>query len=240
VWDGGVVIDFGVDSGFVGLGYGGDAERCVAVHENGCEVCAVAAEVEHGASAVLYRVGEPGEPLGAYADLFGAVVAVVHDDFADFAQLAFVCLAKCFRIAGVPGGLVVYKDLDVVLDGRVADGQRVGHGGGEGLFDHGAYAMACGQLDDLAVVEDGCVDQHCLRVNGVEHSLGVGVEEGMVKMEALFIFGGEGGVGLGDADQLDVGVLWERAEEAAHVAVDQSDDGDRDGRRSGLRPGRVS
>jgi hypothetical protein len=39
----------------------------------------------------------------------------------------------------------------------------------------------------------------------------------------------EGGVGVGDADQLDFGVRREVVEEALDVAVDQADDGDSDG-----------
>ena len=105
--DGGVVVYVGVGVGFVGLHDRGDGEWGLAVHKDRGQVGAVAAEVEESAGSVLDGIGEPGEPLGADADLFGAFVSVVNDDFAEVAEFAGVGLVDGFGVGGVPGGLVV-------------------------------------------------------------------------------------------------------------------------------------
>jgi hypothetical protein len=81
------------------------------------------------------------------------------------------------------------------------------------------------------VVEDVGVDEDRVGMKLVEHLVGIGVEELVVEMEVRSYLAGERGVGLGDADELDVGVFGERAEEAAGVVVDEADDDDADGRR---------
>jgi hypothetical protein len=48
-------------------------------------------------------------------------------------------------------------------------------------------------------------------------------------MRAVDVVLAEGGVGLGDADELDLGVSGEIVEEALDVAVDEADDGYADG-----------
>ena len=224
-----VVVDARVDVGFVGLADGGDAQGGLAVHEDGHEIGAVAAEVEEGAGAVLGRVGEPGEPFGADADLLGTFVAVVDDDFAEVAELAGVGLIDGVGVAGVPGGLVVDEDVDVVLAGGLLDGEGVAEGGCERLFDHGGDAVMGGEIDDAAVIADGGVDENGVRVLAGEHLFGVGVEELGVEVVAGGVAGGEGGVGLDDGDETGVAVGGEGVEESADVAVNQADDGDADG-----------
>lgn len=231
--DRGIVVDVRVDVGLVGLGNGGDAQGGGAVLDEGHEVGAVAAEVEEGAGAVLDGVGEPGEPLGADADLFRAFVAVVDDDFADVAELALLYFGEDLAIAGVPGGFVVDEDVDVMLAGGGADGEGVGEGCGEGLFDHGGNAVTCGGFDDFAMVLDGGVDEDGVGVLGVEHAVGIGVEQ--LGIEVVFggVAPGEGGIGLDDGDELGAGVIGESAKEALHMAVDEADDGDADGGSGG-------
>ena len=104
-----------------------------AVHDPGGEVDAVAAEVEESAAAVLFGVGEPGEELGADADFFGALMAVVDDELAEVADLARGEEVGCFGVGGVPGGLVVGEDGDFIFFGEVLDGEGVFDGGGEGF-----------------------------------------------------------------------------------------------------------
>ncbi len=123
--DGGVVVDAGIDLRLVGLGDGSDAERGFAVHEPGHEVGAVAAEVVESAGAVLGGIGEPLEEFGLDADFFRALMAVVNDDFADFAEAPLLEQVVDRAIAGVPGGLVIDEDLDVVFAGGAADGEGV-------------------------------------------------------------------------------------------------------------------
>ena len=47
------------------------------------------------------------------------------------------------------------------------------------------------------------------------------------------VFGEESGVGVGDADQFDVGMLQESGEKSLHVAVGEADNGDAQRRRLG-------
>jgi hypothetical protein len=63
----------------------------------------------------------------------------------------------------------------------------------------------------------------------VEHLVGVGEEELVIEMELFGVAVGEGGVGLGDADELDVGVGGESVEKALGVSVDEAYDGNADG-----------
>ncbi len=87
------------------------------MHDPGGEVDAVAAEVEECAGAVLFGVGEPGEEFGADVDLCGALVAVVDDELAEVADLAFGEEVGGGGVGVVPGCLVVGEDGDLVLLG---------------------------------------------------------------------------------------------------------------------------
>ena len=227
--DGAVVVDARVDVGLVGLADGGDAEGGLAVHEDGHEIGAVAAEVEEGAGAVLGGVGEPGEPLGADADLLGTFVAVVDDDFAEVAKLAGVGLPDGVGVAGVPRGLVVDEHMDVMLARGLPDREGVVQGGRERLFDHGGHAVAGGEFNDAAVIADRGVDENGVGVLVGEHLFGVGREELGIEVISAGVAAGEGGVGLDDGDETGVGVGGECVEKASDVTVDQADDGDADG-----------
>ncbi len=227
--DSGVIVDVGVDLGFELLCDGGDGERELAVHDPGGEVDAVAAEVEEGTGSVEFGVSENGEELGADADLFGAAVAVVDDELAEVADFA---TGEDFGGGGVgvvPGGLVVGEDGDVELFGELLDGEGVVDGGGEGLFDHGGDAEGGGLLDGGSMAGDGGVDEDGLGVRGAEHLGFRGKEDAGRKVGAFDVVLAEGGIGIGDADELELGVGGQASKEAADVPVDEADDGHADG-----------
>ena len=227
--DGAVVFDVGVDLGLDVEGDGADGEGEVAVHDPGGEVDAVAAEVEEGSGAVLFGVGEPGEEGGADADFFRAFVAVVDDELAEVADLAFVEDVCGGGVGVVPGGLVVGEDGDVVFFGEALDGEGVFYRCGEGLFDHGGDVEGSGLLDGGAVAGDGGVDEDGLGMRGLEHRGFCGEEEVVREVGDGGVLLAEGGVGLGDADEGDLGVGGEGVEEAPYVVVVEADDGYADG-----------
>ena len=159
----------------------------------------------------------------------GPLVSVVDDDLADLAELAGLGFADGLGVGGVPGGLVVDEDLDVMLAGSAPNGEGVVHGGGEGLLDHGADVVFGGGLDDAAVILDGGVDEDCVGVLGGEHVLEVRVEEGLWQVILGSVLLGKSSVGFNDGYELGVGVLGERGEEAFYVSVDEADYGYPDG-----------
>jgi hypothetical protein len=65
-------------------------------------------------------------------------------------------------------------------------------------------------------------------MRGREHGGFRGEEEIGGEVGALLVVVAEGGVGFGDAYELDLGVRWEIVQEALYVAVDEADDGDSD------------
>src|SRR5216683_6759158 len=111
------------------------------------------------------------------------------------------------------------------------DGEGVFDGGGEGFFDHDGDVERGGLLDGGAVAGDGGVDEDGLGVGALEHGCFGGEEEIGGEMGAVDVVLAEGGVGVGDAYELDLGVGGEVVEEALDVAVDQADDGYSDGWR---------
>ena len=193
------------------------------------QVGSVTAEVKECSSSVLDGVGKPWEPLWTDADLFGTFVSVVDDDLADLAELAGLGFANGIGVGGVPGGLVVDEDLNVMLAGGRADGEGVVHGGAEGLLYHGADIVFGGGFDDAAVVLDGGVDEDRVGVLCGEHVLKVRIEEGLWQVISGGILLGEGDVGFDDGDKLGVGVPGESCEEALYVSVNESNDGYPDG-----------
>ena len=82
-----------------------------------------------------------------------------------------------------------------------------------------------GLLDGGAVAGDGGIDEEGLRVRGLEHRGFGGEEEVGGEVGAGDVLFADGGVGLGDADELDLWVRGEAVEEAGDVAVDEADDG---------------
>ena len=125
-------------------------------------------------------------------------MAIVNDDFADGAELAGLGFVDGLGVGGVPGGLVVDEDVDVVLACGAADGEGVLHGGGERLFNHGTDAMVGGGFDNAAVVLDGGVDEDGVWVLRGEHVLEVGIEERGCEVVLSGVLLGEGSVGFDD------------------------------------------
>jgi len=81
-----------------------------------------------------------------------------------------------------------------------ADGEGIGHRGGEGLLDHRVDAAFGGGFDDFAVILNVGVDEDGVGVELVEHLVHVGVEELVVEVEFGFVMGGERDVRLADAN----------------------------------------
>ena len=219
------IVDL-VNVGLEVLRDGGDGVGTAAVHEPGHEIGAVAAEIEESAGAVELWIVEPGEKFGLHVNFCGAGVAVVYDDFANFADFILVDEIVGGAIAAVPGGFVIDEDVDVSAfrGGLHGVGVFVAHG--ERLFHHdGNFVIGAG-FDDVAVVECVGVDEDGLRLGLVEHVLYVGEEK--VWRETVFLRGefGEFYVGFSDADDLDVGAALVGPEKAADVAVNEPGDGD--------------
>ncbi len=235
--DGTVVFDVGVDLRLDVEGDGADGLGELAVHDPGGEIDAVAAEVEERACTVLFGVGEPGEEGWADADLLGAFVAVVDDELAEVADLAFAEDGCGGGVGVVPGGFVVGEDGDVVLFGEALDGEGVFDGGGQGLFDHGGDVERGGLLDGGAVTGDGGVDEDGLGVGALEHRFFGGEEEVVGEVGACGVLLAQGRVGFGDADEGDLGMGGEGVEEAQDVVVVEADDGYADGGGGGLGGG---
>src|SRR6266702_1804981 len=102
------------------------------------------------------------------------------------------------------------------------DGEGVFDGGGERFFDHDGDVERGGLLDGRAVADDGGVDEDGLRMRALEHGGFGGEEEIGGEMGAVDVVLAEGGVGVGDAYELDLRVRGEVVEEALDVAVDEA------------------
>ena len=140
-------------------------------------------------------------------------------------------------IAGVPGGLVVDQDMNMVATGGAANGERVFERDGERLLNHDGDAILRGDFDGMAVFADGGIHQHRLRparLNHVGHALEV---ESFRESELAAVLGEERGIGVGDANQVHIAVLGQRVEEALDVAMLQADNGDAEGRLRGKQAG---
>jgi len=68
------------------LQYGGNCKRFFSFHQPGDEVGAVAAEINHSASAVFNRIGQPFEKFVVDADLFWSLMAVMDNNFSNLAN----------------------------------------------------------------------------------------------------------------------------------------------------------
>src|ERR1019366_5663983 len=161
--DGRVVIHPRIDLGFVLVENRTHSERGLPMHQPGHQVDAVAAEVIEGAGTVLGGIGEPVEEFRTDADFFWALVAVVDNDTANGAKAAVFRFVVGGAVAGVPSGLVVDQDLNVVFAGDAADGEGVVERDGEGLLHHDGEAVFAGGFNDLAMIGDGGVGQKGLR-----------------------------------------------------------------------------
>ena len=123
--------------------------------------------------------------------------------------------------------------MDVVLAGSGSNGQGVLHGGRQRLFYHGRNAVARRRLDDLAMVENGGVDEHGVRLLLRQHRFQIVVEERCRELEARRILRGQRLIGLYDGDQLGVRIAGKRTQEATDMPMHQAHDGD--AHRSGWR-----
>jgi hypothetical protein len=227
--DGGVVVHMGISGGLIGLDNSSDGGGWLAVHEDSDEVGSIAAEVKEHSRSVSDGIGEPWEPLGAHANLFGTFVSIVYNDLSDFAEFAGLSFGDSLGIGGVPGCLVVDEDLNVMLPSCAPDRQGIIDGGGQGFLNHGADVVSGGDLDDAAVVLDSGVDEHPVGMLGGEHMLEIRVEEGLRQMILGGVLLGKSSVGLDNGYKLGIGVLRECGEEAFYVSVYETDYGYPDG-----------
>ena len=164
----------------------------------------------------------------------GPLVAVVDHDAANFADAALFGRVVGGAVAGVPGGLVVDQHMDVALARDFADGQGIFDGDGEGLLHHGGDAVFAREFNGRTMAGNGGVDQQSLRMGGLDHGLGVGIEQAGRHVESFCVAGGQGRIGLGNADQLDVVVQRNGMKKAADVAMHEAHNGDARGRGLGL------
>jgi len=160
-------------------------------------------------------------------------VSVVDDDLADVAERVALHEVVNRMIAAIPRGLVIHQHVNVAAFGRVGDGERIGVADGERFLHHDVYAAARAGLDDSAMIVSGCVRQHSLGVRFLEHVVEAGVVKLGIEAELFRVSPEERLAGIGDADDLDVSAMKVLLEEAVNVSVDESDDGDAQG-RSGL------
>ena len=229
--NGGFVVGFGVDFGFGGVGDGGDAERALVVHEPCHEIGSVAAEVEEGACAVADRIVEPTEEFRLDADLHWPLVAV-HGDHAANGAGGFLFMDKIpdFAVAAVPGGFVVDEDGGLVTLGGVLDGAGVLHVDGERLLHHDGNTARGGGFDDFGVGESVTEDGDGFGLGGVEHFVEICEELIGLEVVGFGVFFEQGGFGVPDGDDGDIGgAALGGAEEAGDVAVVESGDGDAEG-----------
>ena len=99
----------------------------------------------------------------------------------------------------------------------------------ERLFDHDVEVMGCGRFDDAAVLSDGGVHEQRLRLLVGEEVVEGCVEEAVVEMELLLVFGAQRGVGVDDAHEFCVVLFRELLKETDDMAVLEADDGDANG-----------
>ncbi len=110
--DVGFIVYVRVDIGFDLLRNSGNGFGRLAVHKPGHEIGAVATEIEKRAGAVELGIGEPVEKFGRHVDFVRTLVAVVNDDFADFAEVAFVDEIFGKGVACIPSSLVIHENVN--------------------------------------------------------------------------------------------------------------------------------
>ena len=213
--DGGVIVYFGIDSWFNVMGEGGHGDRGLAVHEPGHEVGAVAAEIADGAAAVQDGVGEPVQEVGAAANLFWALVAVVGDHLPGGADVLGVYHFEDLLVGIVPGGLVIGEHPDMILARELGDAVGVFDGGGERFLDHDGDTEWCADLYYAEVLGDGVVGEDGIGVSMCDQRRQIIKEEGIGKLVGFLVTGDELGVGLCDAGDDDLTVP-----ELVHDVVD--------------------
>src|SRR5580704_6065017 len=156
------------------LGDGGYGVGAAAVHQPGHEVGAVAAEVEEGATTVELGIVEPGEELRLDVDFLGALVAVVDDYLANFADGVLVEEVVGGAIAAVPGGFVVDEDGDLGGVGGSFDGAGIFVAHGQRLFHHYRNVVLGTNFYRATMVEGVGVNEGGWGMRGGERFIEVG------------------------------------------------------------------
>ena len=153
-------------------------------------------------------------------------MAVVHHDFANFADGVLMHQIVGGMIAAIPGGLVVDQDGDLGRAGSTFDGAGIFVTYGQWLFHHDWDGVLCADFHGAAMIIGVGVDEHGLRTGGGEQFVEIGVVQIWIKGE----FGGvaveDFAVGLRNANDLDVAPIFSPGEEAVSVAVRESGHGD--------------
>ena len=203
--DGGVVVDLGIFGGFDMMEYGGHGDGGFSVHEPGHEIGAVAAKIAAGAAAIFNRVGEPGEEVGAAANLHRTLVSVVNDHLSCIADGVLpIDHLPDILIRIVPCRLIIGEYVDMVLPGEGCDALRIFNRSGERFFDHDGDLFWRAYLDDAEVFGDGIVGQHGIGM-GMVDEFGEGwVEKGIGEMVTFFITGDQLRIGFRDAGDDDL------------------------------------
>ena len=114
-YDGGIVINLGINLRLVAFQYRIDLDRLLAVQQPGRQVGAIAAEIHHGASTVKDRIRQPVGKLLAATYFERALVSVIDFDTVDRSYLA--CFGFLFdeTVGSVPGGFVIGQQKDSML-----------------------------------------------------------------------------------------------------------------------------
>ncbi len=219
------VIDF-VSVGLKVLRDRGDGVGAAAVHEPGHQIGAIAAEIVERAGAVEFRVVEPREKFGLHVNFCGAGVAVVHDDFANFADFVFVDEIVGGAIAAIPRGFVIDEDGNVGGFRGALDGVRVVDADGERLFHHDGNFVFGADFDGADVIVRVGIDEDGLRLGGGEEFVEIGVVELGIEIKFCGVAIEDRFVGLGDADEFDIVAIFDVIEEAVGVAVGEAGHGD--------------
>src|SRR5207249_12334905 len=76
---------------------------------------AVASEIHDGAATVLYRIVQPIGKFFGDADLFGSLVAILHDDLLHRPNLARFHAMKQIVTRGGPGIPIIHHQFDSCL-----------------------------------------------------------------------------------------------------------------------------
>ena len=218
----------GVDFGLLGLRQRRHFQGPLIVHQPRHQIGAVAAEIEERAGAALRRIAQPGEKLGRYVDLLGALMAVHRYHLADFARgLLVVEQAPYLAVAAVPRGLVIHQDGSIVTLGGLLDGARLLHVHGQRLFHHHGYVARRACLHHFEVRVSIGKGRDGFRFHGVEHLTKIGIHQTVGKVVRLGITCQQRGVGIPHANDDDIGGAAARAvQESRNVAMVQPGDSD--------------
>src|SRR5690242_8436427 len=153
-------------------------------------------------------------------------MAVMNDDFADFAEGVVAREVEGGAVAAVPGGFAIDQDRDLgALRGRLhCKSIAVAHG--QWFLHHDGNAMTCALLHDTAMVKRIGVNEDSLGLGFLQHFVDACKEDVVRKRKLRFVEGCKFLVRLGDADDPQVGAMEILAKKSGDVAMYQA--GDRD------------